>query len=114
MAEYPIRIVGTIPARFVPDQGKPCHPLRARLTDRISWGNDTKAIHHPWPTKENGEPLTEEEIAQETLLALVEEPIQPGRASPLWPVTKSKFTGNIIFYCCKRHEGEFGSIVIVE
>jgi hypothetical protein len=107
-----IRIVGAIPAQFVPQGGIPGTPLLVHEGDNVSWGNATQAAHQPWPTKQNGEPLTEAQVKADPSLFLSDE-IPKKQSSLDWKATPSSVTGKVIFYCCKRHEGEFGSIVIV-
>src|SRR5258708_7602091 len=107
-----IRISGAIPAQFIPQGGNAGHPLLANAADNVSWGNDTQAAHHPWPTKQNGDLLTEAELAADPSLRLSDE-IPKNSSSEAWTAKSSSITGNTIFYCCKRHQGEFGSIVIV-
>jgi len=107
-----IRIVGPIPAKFVPQGGVAGTPLLANAGDNVSWGNATQAAHQPWPTKQNGEPLTEEEVNANPSLFLSDE-VPKNESSTDWKVTESSVTGKVIFYCCKRHKCEFGCIVIV-
>jgi hypothetical protein len=108
-----VRIDGAIPAQFVPQGGIAGTPLLANAGDNVSWGNDTKATHQPWPTKQNGDLLTAAEISSDPSLFLSDE-IPRDEASSPWRVAASSFTGKVIFYCCKRHKGEVGSIVIID
>src|SRR5262245_50854007 len=84
-----IRIVGTLPAQFVPQGGNAGTPLRANVGDNVSWGNDTQAAHQPWPTRANGEPLTEQEVSADPSLFLSEE-IPKRDASADWKVKVSR------------------------
>lgn len=107
-----IKIVGTIPAQFVPQGGGPSTALQAKENDTVSWGNTTRAMHQPWPTKQNGELLTDAEVTGTNASNFLSDAIPKQQSSSGWVVKKSTITGNTIFYCCKRHKGEFGTIVI--
>jgi hypothetical protein len=114
MADFSIRIRGTIPAVFVPQGGNPGTPMLARAGDNISWGNDTQAKHQPWPTRENGDLLTTAEVTGANNTNFLSDVIPKKTPSSDWAVTPSTVTGKVIFYCCRLHEGEFGSIVIID
>jgi plastocyanin len=89
------------------------NPLSVKPDDDVSWGNCTNDAHHPWPTRENGDLLTDAEVTGSNAQKYLSDEI-PGQQSsrPSWIAFKPEVT-TTIFYCCKIHPTERGKIIIV-
>jgi hypothetical protein len=84
-----------------------------RPHDTVSWGDRTGQRHHPWPTKENGDLLSQAEVTGANAGNYLSDEMPAGTGSrPVWVAVPSTITGNTIFYCCKLHPEERGKIVI--
>jgi hypothetical protein len=96
--------------QFVPDT------LEVSLAnnDTVSWGNkSTKRSHQPWPTRQDGTLLTEQEVTGANLRNYLSDEIPPrGSSTPTWVAATSTITDNTIYYCCKLHPEERGTIIV--
>lgn len=100
------------PAAFQPDLAgaKPGQPLGIRGDENsVTWRNNTDIDHWPWPTNGQGGAMLDEQDAKNRGVYLTEN-ILPGDVSaPRYTV--NLLAGSTIFYCCRHHAHEQGSIV---
>jgi hypothetical protein len=105
----------TAPAAFQPDLmgSKPGDPLKVLDDDLVTWNNTTAQEHWPWQTDANYAPVPENPTThdpQDPTLKL-SNPIKPNSSSrPSYDVLKPG--GGTIYYCCKYHPQERGTIVV--
>jgi hypothetical protein len=122
MPDWSIKIVPAqnpapdAPAAFQPDlfASKPCDPLRVQDDDIVTWNNTTGDAHWPWQTDQNFVPFSDAKVQADPTLNL-SNPIQPGKSSRpsysvLMPNPAAK--SGTIYYCCKYHPKECGTIVV--
>jgi hypothetical protein len=126
MPDWSIKIVAAshpnprAPAAFRPDVpgAAPGAPLQAQDDDLVSWDNTTNETHWPWPTGPDFVPLSEAEVPRTSPLYLSDR-VLPGQSSrPSYNVllpnanAKPPPQSGTIYYCCKLHPGEHGTIVV--
>jgi hypothetical protein len=97
----------------------PGDPVKAQVSNIVTWGNDTAEVHQPWPTENNaanGAPAASNPPGS---VLFFSEPIPPGESSNPQYVVPAKLpsgttlvAGSVIYYCCKNHPAERGQIVI--
>src|SRR4051794_4042741 len=100
-------------AGFMPDLhgAKPGDPLQAQVADDVSWNNTTQEPHWPWPANANFQPLPDSQVPRGSENYLSDE-ISPGGSSrPTYSVVIPA-SGSIIYYCCKLHPSEHGTIAV--
>ena len=111
MADWLIQIVatGSGSAAFLPVQpgGQRGGALRARNDDTVIWRNMTGRPHHPWPTDDRFIPLSDAEVGQGIKLSDEIPPRQPSAAA----YNVALPTAGTIYYCCKLHPEEHGTII---
>jgi hypothetical protein len=98
---------------FEPDVigGGPGQPLQAQGGDLVSWNNRTAAAHWPWPADSSYTPLPDKEAeAAGTYLSDKIAPYEPSRPAYLCGAPSSGST--TIYYVCKLHPSEHGTIVV--
>jgi plastocyanin len=90
--------------------------VNASNNDTVSWGNRTTQSHHPWPTREDGTLLTQQEVEGTNLRNYLSDEIPAmGSSTPTWvAATSTIITGTTIFYCCKLHPNERGTIIVTD
>ena len=113
MPDWSIRIVTSTSgtgADFVPAlmDAQPGQPLLAYTDDMVSWNNRTNDPHHPWPANEDYEPYADDEVDEENMLADEIPPRQPSQPAYLCG------PAGTIYYVCKLHPEERGSIIVKE
>lgn len=100
-------------AAFQPDVpgGKPNEPLQAQNADIVSWNNRTPEPHQPWPTETaDGPPIAGVKRGDPNYLA---DPISPWESStPAYLCVAPQTGTTTVYYCCKFHTNERGSIVV--
>jgi hypothetical protein len=113
MADLVIKIIRTKDASgaFLPVQPKaqPGDPLKAYEDDTVIWKNTTDQRHWPWPADKNFKGLDQTQVSKEKGNYLSGE-IPPH--SPSDVIYNLPENGGTIFYCCKLHEGEHGTIIV--
>jgi hypothetical protein len=118
MPDWSIKIVPAAsqiagaPAAFVPDLkgAKPGDPLAVQADDLVTWNNTTNEAHWPWPTDSNYTPLPDNQVSGGAGNYLSNE-IPAGKSSrPSYDVV---FPTSVttIYYCCKLHPKERGTMV---
>ena len=110
----PSQIVGA-PPLLLPDLvgAKPGDPLQVQEDDLVSWNNTTGQSYQPWPTDQNGNPLTVSAAFTPPGKPPVTPPVPPwfpdGYLSNMIPANRSSTPaynvvmpsppGNTIYYC---------------
>ncbi len=118
MADWLIRIedTGSGSAAFVPVQpgGSPGGPLKTFEDDSVTWNNTTDQDHWPWPTDETFQPWDESKVSKELMTYLSGQipPHQPSDVIFNIPEAGSTDFGSTIYYYCKLHPEEHGTITI--
>jgi hypothetical protein len=115
--DWSVKIVpnaGGTGAAFQPNlpNAKPGDTLNAQIGDVVTWRNDTTEVHQPWPTQGNvpgGPPFTGPLPQNQTLSA----PIPPNTSSTPQYIVNPGTGVTTIYYCCRNHPSEQGSITIV-
>ena len=124
MADWLIKIVadGDGCSAFVPSQpgAGPGSALKAFEDDTVTFNNTTGEAHWPWPTDETFTPWADDKVSKDLGTYLSGE-IPPHRPSdvifnvpeitPPPPAKPSPF-GPKIYYYCKLHHNEHGSIEV--
>src|SRR5215469_2830464 len=77
--------------------------------DLVSWDNEANVAHWPWPVTSATAPP--QDPLPPSLSPLSPNPIKPHSSSDDYSVTAN--VGTTIFYCCKLHPNERGSLVVV-
>lgn len=117
MPDWSIKIVPAkkptknAPAAFKPDlKGtKTGDPLKVQGDDIVTWNNTTGDRHWPWQTDQNYVPFPDNKVQGNATLNL-SNPIPPSKSSsPNYNVPDATAT---IYYCCKYHPNERGTIVV--
>ena len=111
--DYSVKIEGDgDDTRFVP--ATVTVNISSANSDTVSWGNrSTKDYHQPWPTRKDGTPLSDEDVKEAHARNYLSDAIPPrGSSTPVWVAAGSTITGDTIYYCCKLHPKERGTIVI--
>jgi hypothetical protein len=122
MPDWKINI-DTVPggAAFVPAVAgaKPGDPLNAMQDDLVTWANNTGQTHQPWPATSSWAPLPDDQVPRTSPLYL-SDPIDAGGSSrptydvsqpaPVPPATTGP-TQWTVYYVCKIHPSEHGTIV---
>jgi hypothetical protein len=119
MPDWSIKIVPATPApagaaaAFVPDLkgAKPGQPLVAQVDDLVTWNNTTNDAHWPWPTDQNFTPLPDAQVSIANGNYLSNQIPAGGSSRPSYDAVMPK-TGSTIFYCCKLHPQERGTITV--
>lgn len=104
---------------FVPDlQGaQPGDPLQTWQDDLVSWNNTTNKTHQPWPTDSSYQPLPDSQVLPRGSATYMSDEIPPGESStpsydvPPPPAANPPLETWTIYYCCKKHPTEHGTIV---
>jgi hypothetical protein len=119
MPDWSIKIVPasnpvpTAPAAFQPDVpgARTNDPLQALEDDLVTWNNTTREAHWPWLADADFRPLPDSQVLRPSLNYLSDE-IPPGASSrPSYDVVMPQ-SGTTIYYCCKLHPGEHGTITV--
>jgi hypothetical protein len=105
----PFDFVIRITTQFVPQGAKAGEPLRVKVGDSVSWGNDTRETHQPWPTDADHNPLPEPptHFPSDPI-----PPMQSSRAPWVVPPLPVGIAEETIHYCCKVHNEEIGTIIV--
>jgi hypothetical protein len=100
-------------AAFVPslEGAELGEPLQAQSSDLISWNNRTANTHQPWPTDENYKPLAASDVSQANQNYL-SDPVAPWEPSSPAYIVPAVTAATTIYYCCKLHPQERGSITV--
>jgi hypothetical protein len=111
MPDWSIKIIpANGGAAFVPDLkgAQPGDPLQAQESDLVTWNNTTHDSHQLWQTDVNFTPFADGALCDEIL------PNRSSRPSYNLTVPKGTKTGSTvtIYYCCKLHPQERGSIQV--
>ena len=113
--DFSIKIEGAEgDTRFVPASVKVA--TGGGVPDTVSWGNrSTTQSHQPWPTRQDGTLLTQQEVTGANARNYLSDEIPPrGSSTPVWVAATSTITGATIFYCCKLHPNERGTITVTD
>jgi hypothetical protein len=113
MPDWSIKIVPSDSgAAFQPDlQGYlPGDPLPAQLSDTVSWNNTTDDTHQPWPTDSNYNPHSDAVVLPRGGPNYLSDPIPAGLPSTPAYVVVQPSSGATIYYYCKLHPSEHGTI----
>lgn len=103
--DWSITINSSTPA-FDPD------PQQAENTDLISWNNRTGETHQPWPTTPDWTPWPDS-VMKKGVAGYLSDPIEPWSSSTPAYVCGAPPTGETtIYYICKNHPEERGTIVV--
>ena len=89
----------------------------------MSWNNKTDDVHQPWPTDDNDNPLSDEQVGPRGSRNYLSDEIDPDHSSrPSWQVKDLKFpdppppppqvTAGTIRYCSKQNPQVRGKIII--
>lgn len=100
------------PATFVPQlqQPGPGGALQVSSGDLVNWFNATGDTHQPWPTDSSFNPLPDASVPRQSTFYL-SDPIAANKSSrPSWNAVKP--AGGTVFYCCKLHPNEHGTIIV--
>jgi hypothetical protein len=103
------------PAAFVPDlpDKNAGDPLEALGRDLVTWNNTTNEVHQPWPTDANYTPLSDAAVGPRGTSKYLSDPIPAnGSSRPSWRVTSIIEDDKTIYYSCKNHPLEHGTIQI--
>lgn len=86
----------------------------AENSDLISWNNRTNEEHQPWPASEDWTPLPESEITKgKAGCTYLSDPIEPWESSTPAYLCAAPLTGSKpIYYVCRIHPEEHGTIVV--
>jgi hypothetical protein len=110
--DWSIKIVLTDPedetsaVAFQPDvvpEANPGDPLNADPTDIVGWNNRTSQYHQPWQSDASFKPLPDGAMTNE---------IEPWQGSTTQFTVSKPATGSTIFYICKAHPTEHGTIIV--
>ena len=117
MPDWLVQIVhtGSGSAAFLPVQegAQLGGALKARAGDNVIWRNLTDQHHQPWPTDDKFTPLPDADV-KEGVNKLSVAPIAPHKpSSAAYSVNFKPPTppGGTLYYCCKLHPEERGTIV---
>lgn len=118
MPDWSIKIVRSESgkgAAFIPDLigARSGDPLEAQQDDLVTWNNTTNKTHQPWPTDSNYNPLPDSQVPRGSANYL-SDPIPAGESSrPSYDVAQPAGTPATwtVYYCCKNHPNERGTIV---
>ena len=86
----------------------------AENSDMISWNNRTDETHQPWPADSNWEPVPEDQVTKGSAgCSYLSDPIEPWTSSSPAYVCAAPLTGSTtIYYVCRYHPQEHGTIVV--
>jgi hypothetical protein len=99
-------------AAFTPQNGKPGEPQAAENSDLISWNNRTGQKHQPWQSTSDYQPLSQQQAGPGTP-GYLSDPIEPWESStPAYLCTAPDQGSTTIYYICKVHPKEHGTIVV--
>src|SRR5712691_1944625 len=115
--DWSIKIIpsDTGAAAFVPDLrgAQPGTPLQTENADLVSWNNRTAQTHQPWPADAQFQPLAESNVTKGAGGNYLSDPIPPWQPStPAYQTTAPETGNTTVYYCCKLHPQETGTIVI--
>jgi hypothetical protein len=102
-------------AAFEPDLmgAKPGDPLQTTNADLISWNNRTGQEHQPWPATSNYTPLLPQDVTTGPTGNYLSDPIPPWEPStPAYLTTAPSSGSTTIYYVCKNHPDEQGTIIV--
>ena len=101
-------------AAFQPQNGEPGQPQNAGNADLISWNNRTGNPHQPWPATADYQPLPEDQITKGSAgCNYLSDPIDPwSSSSPAYLCAAPNSGSTTIYYVCKFHPNEHGTIVV--
>jgi hypothetical protein len=116
MPDWSIKIVAVanprpdFKAEFLPDLSKATRgdPLKVQRGDLVSWNNTTGDAHRPWLVTSANAPPTDPPPNKNYLTTT---PVPPHSPSDDYYVDVP--AGTTLYYCCKLHPAERGSIVVV-
>ena len=86
----------------------------AENSDMISWNNRTNETHQPWPADANWEPLPEDQVTKgKAGCTYLSDPIDAWESSSPAYVCAAPLKGSTtIYYVCRFHQNEHGTIVV--
>jgi hypothetical protein len=101
-------------AAFQPQNGEAGQPQDAENSDLISWNNRTGETHQPWPATSDYQPLPDDQITKGSAgCNYLSDPIEPWESSQPAYLCQAPTTGaTTIYYVCKFHPDEHGTIVV--
>lgn len=102
-------------AAFQPQNGQAGQPQNTENSDLVSWNNRTGEEHQPWPATSDYQPLPDDQITKGSAgCNYLSDPIQPWESSqPAYLCTvPSSGQTTTIYYVCKFHPNEHGTIVV--
>lgn len=101
-------------AAFQPQNGKPGQPQNAENADLISWNNRTGEKHQPWPATSDWTPLPDSQITKGSAgCTYLSDEIDPwSSSSPAYLCQAPTSGSTTIYYVCKFHPNEHGTIVV--
>ena len=102
-------------AEFVPGiaGAKAGDPLEAMTYDLVTWANNTSDVHQSWPATSGWAPLPDDQVPRTSPLYL-SDPIDPnGSSRPSYDVVQPSSAPQqwTVYYVCKLHPDEHGTIV---
>jgi hypothetical protein len=108
-------------AAFVPaiHGAKAGDPLAAGQDDLVTWANNTKQKHQPWPATSSWAPLPDDQVPRTSPLYLSDPIAAGGSSRPSYDVAQPAAvppatTGPAqwtVYYICKNHPNERGTII---
>jgi len=81
----------------------PGTPLQAKAGDLVGWNNRTPKYHQPWEANSSFQPIDDGALTND---------IEPWQGSTAAYKVVKPATGTTIFYVCKAHPDEHGTIVV--
>ncbi|HEY0370999.1 MAG TPA: hypothetical protein VGD79_03315 [Thermoanaerobaculia bacterium] len=96
-------------AEFTPN------PQQAQVSDLLSWNNRTGDKHWPWPTDSDFNLMSEEEAQKtENWLSTEIPPWESSTPAYVCPDMLPGVTQKTLYYACKNHDKEHGTIDVTK